>query len=233
MVTISEKQIFQYIKCPILYDIQYNKSLDVSASLTIKNQLKSLIDYFLFQLYDGKIPSMNDLKKKWDILMKEIGSADPKKAIEGLGTLINIYNWAHKNKLTVVDINSKYTKRFGEYEVEGAIGPIISINNKLHYLVMDTTRKITNETLVDLNLKYTLDIYAFEHLYNKKIESIIVYNSKHNKEFVFFKNEEDFKRLETSITNVCKAIDTNIYYPNSTVLCESCIGNSLCRFWHS
>ena len=42
---------------------------------------------------------------------------------------------------------------------------------------------------------------------------------------------KDFKRLESIVENVGKAINSNIIYPRETFLCSQCLAQDLCKAW--
>ncbi len=85
---------------------------------------------------------------------------------------------------------------------------------------------------VDMNIKHTLDVYAFNKLYNKDITGINVYSVKKNENMFSSRTHLDYKRLETTISNIGKGIENKVFYPREQILCNNCNARHYCKYWH-
>lgn len=238
-MVISEQQLFDYMKCPALYDFKYNKSIRIYEQVSIPKLLSGIANYFYFSIMNGKVPTSNDLKRKWDsVCTNNADYIDAKKNIEGMGSIINMFRWAQDERLIVADINSAYRLTFihenKPVELVGSMGTILlTANNKYELLVTDFSSKLPDQTLIDMKLKYSLDCLAFSKTYNKEISGVRVHNIKNNKDFYSSRFDDDLKRFESSLINVVKSIRENIYYPRESTLCGPCAVKEYCKVWGS
>lgn len=236
-MVINEQQLFDYITCPAMYDVKHNKHIQIGETVSTAKLLNKVAKYFYVNLLNGKVPSSNDLKKKWDSVCNQyIDYVDSKKSLEGMGLIMKLLQWAGSEEIIVVDIDSPYRLMFksniGPIELIGDMGAILSLpNNKYELLITDFSNKIPDQTIVDMKLKYTLDSYAFQGVYNRQVDGIRVRNVKNAKDFLTFRSQDDYRRLEQTVANVATCISQNLYYPRESIMCASCNAKEYCKVW--
>lgn len=232
-MNITEKQLFNYIECPAMYDMKYNMKIPCSIEPLMNNLLDGITRYFFSNLLQGKVCSLDALKKKWDSICKANEECiDSKKNLEGFNYIYNFATWAYENKIALVDFDSTYTIYINDIELTLAMNPIIALgNNKFELLICRFSNKEPNQIDIDKRLKYTLDCYAFKKAYGKEISAIRVVHFKNKKEYTSYRTQTDFDRLETTIKNVANAIASDIYYPRENILCSSCNYKNYCNSW--
>lgn len=232
---LTEQQLFDYIYCPAKFDMKYIKNIDLKDPVTMSNMLKIVSKYFYANLLNGKICTVNDLKAKWDSVCKANASyfENNKKVLEGMGLIINMINWASRNEIVLLDIDTKYNIVIDDIEFEGNMNPILaSNNNKTEILISDFSSKMPDQIVIDMNLKNTIDAYAYKTLFNKDIDCIRVHNMKNNTDFITMRNKDDYNRLVSTIKGVAAGIKNNVYYPREQILCTSCNARQYCKYWN-
>ena len=117
-------------------------------------------------------------------------------------------------------------------ELVGNMGTILALpNNNYELLITDFGNKMPEQTLVDMKLKYSLDSYAFQNVYNKRVHGIRVRNIKNARDFLTFRSQDDFKRLEQAVANVSCCIKNKLFYPRESVMCSICNAKEYCKVW--
>lgn len=230
---LTEQQLFEYIFCPARYDIKFNKKIDIEEHISMPILLNKVSRYFFVNLLNGKIPSIQELKSKWDsICTANLERVDAKTNIEGWGLIINMINWASRNKIVVLDMDTMYNISIGDVELSGQMGTILAAgNNKMELFVPNFSNKTPDQTEVDMKLKYTVDMYAFEKTYNRELQGIHIKTFKNDKDLYSYRTHPDFIRLEDTITGVANGIKANAFYPRENVLCGSCRAREYCKYW--
>ena len=238
-MVITEQQLFDYISCPALYDFRHNKNIRIIDPVSMPKLLKKVAKYFYFNLLGGKVPSGNDLKKKWDSICNiNPDYIDAKKNLEGLGFIMKLLQWASGEQIIVIDIDSQYNLNLsststGPIELIGNMGTILALpGDSYELLVTDFSNKLPDQTLVDMKLKYTLDNYAFKSVYKKPIAGIRIRNVRHAKDYLTTRTDDDYRRLEATVINVSRCIKDNIYYPRESIMCVPCTAKDYCKVWN-
>jgi hypothetical protein len=240
---ITEKQLIDYMKCPVYYYFRYANDFTVSETQSFNKLLSKVASGFFLQLMNNKIMPMYDVKRKWDMISKaNTDIINSKRNIEGLGLLNAMYNWAANRELRIASEQMPYiyeinngSKNPADYHIISLSGVMntIMVNEKdnLEFLVLDFSSKIREQADIDLDLKVTIDCAVFEKKYGKRILGCRWHSVKHNKDFYTTRNAMDYQRLDKILKNVVKSIRQNIIYPRSSPLCSSCRAKHYCKGW--
>ena len=81
---------------------------------------------------------------------------------------------------------------------------------------------------IDTKLKHTIDAYVIKKLYNKDVV-INYYVPAQGKTIQTLRSTNDFKKFESIVKNVGKAINANIIYPRETFMCSTCVARPICK----
>ena len=161
---LTEKQLFDFMKCPVYYDSIHNKNLPVATPLSMKHLLEKVTSYFFINLMSGKVLSTENLKRKWDRLCEDnMTYMTPQRCLEGLGLIIKMYLWAQNEEFMIADMKTPYTitikSSWGIINLNGEIAVIsVDRNGKNpQLLITDFSNKYPNQSILDMKLKYTLD----------------------------------------------------------------------------
>lgn len=232
---ITEEQLFNYISCPLKYDLIYNKKLNIGEPKTLPRLLAPIEKFLFINILNGKVPHINELKKKWDNTCSDNEDyIDDRKCINGLGLIISLYNWVYANKIIILSCSSKYEiTTSNNNSIVGSLGAVTSSNGTGYELLYSNfSDKLLTQFDIDSKIKYTLDSYAFEKLYNQKVNGLKIHFVKQDKDFFTTRNEDDYNRLEAIIDSVCNGIDNKVYYPRESYMCEKCQGRGACLMWN-
>lgn len=232
-IKITEQQFFDFMFCPAYFEMKNVKKLGINESTTLKNLLSKVAKYFYLSILNGRIPTTNDLKKKWDSICASYqGQLDNKKILEGMGLIFKLYNWAHQTQPVVLDIDSRYSIQVDGVELTGNMGTILSApNGQFELLITDFSNRLPDQSMIDMKLKYTLQAYSFEKTYQKPISGIRVHSVKYDRDFFTSRNVNDYKRLETAIKNVGLSIEQGLHYPREG-MCSTCPAKGYCKYWY-
>lgn len=230
---ITEQQLFDYIRCPALYDMKHEKELPIKEQESFQDLLRKAAEYIYFRVSLGEVPTMKEIKRKWDSICEPYAEVlGAKKVMEGMSLLQQLFNWCRENELIVIETKTKYAIYLDGFEINGNIGTVISRNGKLELLITSFSNQLPDAILNDLKLKYTIDCYAYEQMYNDSIQAIRIVSVKHNKEFITMRRTTDYERLKASVRAIGKSIEQKLYHVTDSHLCKTCPASSLCKYWY-
>lgn len=233
---IDEEEIWSFMHCPVQYELSYVRKVIPKKVDTHVDYIKKAAQYFLVNLMDGNLIQMSDLKKKWDQICNEHPDITMIKSNDGLGKLYKMYEWSRKNQLVVLDINVPYAVLFPvdkstSYDVRGFIPMICLTSDRIPVLLyFDFSDRATVQERVDLNIKYTMQAYAYK-LQTRKNIGIHVHNIKFDSDFFSMRGQQDFLRLHRTVVSIGYSISHNLTYPTDGPLCLSCYALQACKGW--
>ena len=236
MITLTEEELFEFIKCPARYDAIYNGSMVPTEKVTVSSLLSTVSQFFFSGLMEGKVRTTNELKRKWDKICEDNQSfMTGQMCLEGMGQIMRMYHWAHGEELMIADIGSTYGFHVenGEKRVffQGKMGAISFTKAKEPCLLdLDWKKQTPLQPMIDMKLKYTLDAYAALNIYGKSL-GIKVHHVKGDKDYYTSRREEDFNRMRAAIISVAKSKELKLFYPRESALCTSCDLINYCKLW--
>lgn len=230
---MQEDQLYDYIKCPAMYDMKHIKKIPLNRVNTFKDCIKYVANYYYTNLLNNKVLSTNDIKKKWDnVCEKNTNIINDKLNIEGLSLLINFVRWNENNKTVLADFNSSYEMEINGVTINGIFNAIAVLpGRKCEIIINDFGRIMPDQYSLDKNLKITLDCMAFKKIYGIDISGIKIIYHKNNTEFYTTRNNNDNQRLISSIKSIDIAIKNNCFYPRENVFCKKCFYKEYCKYW--
>lgn len=240
MIALTENQLFDYIKCPLRYDAQYNIGMVASNHPTVNSLLGKVANAFLLNLMNGKLLLPSQLKRKWDKICEENQDIITSKSnMSGITKLINLYRWAEDVELLVSDMKFPYVYTLPQEQIQvcGEISEALVINSKdsskYELLALDFSDRYPDQAILDTKLKFSLDWRACQLRYQSRYEltGIHIHHVKSGKDFYTFRTNEDTVRLNKSIAAIAKGIQNDIYYPRESVMCSQCDMKLYCRAW--
>lgn len=195
--------------------------------------LDKVATYFYLNIFNGHVPDTRELKNKWDSICRvNADYIDAKRNLDGWGLIVNLVNWAHRNEIFVLDVNTQYNLVVDDNEIVGQMAPFIATpNGKIELLNSHFSTRVPEQIDVDMKLKYTIDMLAFSRIYGKELDGVHIKLFKQDKDMYSRRTTIDFRRLESTITGVCKGIEAGVYYPRESPLCSTCNAKQYCKFW--
>ena len=234
---LSEGQLWSYANCPVQYDMAYNKKTIPEKPPMFSEYLQPVAAAFFANLMNGKVLSGDELKRRWDSICNKNPSIDMKRCVDGISKIMLMYRWAESIQLRILDIAIPFALLFhGDdnelFDIRGEI-PVIAVNQSgvPELLVIDWGDKHSNQVRIDMNLKYTLDCYAYYHQ-SKKNLGIHLHNVKYSEDLYSYRGKFDYERLQKTVVNIGHSIVHDIYYPRENPLCVNCYVAGACRSWH-
>lgn len=230
-LTISEQKFFEYIYCPMRYDF-IRKGIE-PTDITLNKRIYSVVKNLYISTLDKTYSTINPLKNKWDKIASE-QQLEGKKVLEGWGNIINAYNYITQNNIKFSDVDHSYTLEVpgSELIIQGQLDPFIDKGNYIEVIISHFGKKQPDKSDIDKKLKHTIDAYVLKKMYKKDV--IFKYHCfTTGKEYITTRSTRDFNRLEQIVTQVSKALNSNIIYPRETFMCNSCCYLDLCRQWSS
>ncbi len=230
---LTEQQLFDYIYCPVKYDIKYNKRIDITDLITMPMLVNAVVQYFFSNLVNGKVMTYEQLKKKWDnICEKHEDIMDSKKAIAGWATIVKVTQWAEQQKLIVGDVNVNYSFPVNDIVFCGTIDAItVTRDKKTELLTVNLGEKTLDKSMIDMKLKHTMDYIGFKTIYGVYPDGIKNHSVKYDQDLLTLRSETDIIRLKDTISSVGQGIDKGIFYPRESFYCSSCSAKSYCKYW--
>lgn len=232
MHKITEQQLFDYMFCPAKYDIKYNMKIAIEEPRTLNSLVKIVEKYFYINLMNGKLLSTDQLKRKWDSICEaNLDFIDKNKVLKGISYILQFHRWAIDKKLPLVDTEIKYNIIVDNVELEGTTNPLIAKNNNYYFLDVQFKSKIPDKTIIDSKIKYTIDTYAFESIYQKEPLGVEILKITDYTIIKTTRSSMDYNKLESTIKGISNGILHGAYYPRENILCTECNAKNYCRYW--
>lgn len=233
---LTEQQLFDYIECPLKYYLKNKMGITVEEPVNDKMLLNHVTNYFYNMVANGKLPSLKQMQSKLDsICSKHQDYVTSKKSVELWSKVYAFYNWACDNKVAVIDTGMRYSLTLDKHVINGVMNPVANTNNNFEILIMNFSSRLPDQIEQDTKLKHTLDILAFNSIYESdgyEISGTRIHSVKLNKDLFTVRNSLDFKRLTKTINNVAFSIENDVYYPRETYMCKNCNYKNYCRSWN-
>ena len=232
---LTERQLYDYMKCPIYYQGAYQYGLTPIEQPSMNKLLGKVAHAFCAQLAAQVVPSRSDVEKMWSRVCKKNSEyITDKKVVEGLTVLMQMYRWAEDKQLMIGSTDVPYSivfKKENPIELIGKIDIVaITPDKEMELLIIDFDRRLPDRAVMDMKLKYTMDAFAFKKLMNKDV-GIHVHHVRSAQDFFTFRAADDFLRLESAVTTIGKCIEDEVFYPRENAFCSSCDMRNYCRAW--
>ena len=231
-MVLKEKELFEYIYCPVRYKLLKNGNM-FDEQKSFKKLCYEAINSYYNAKSNGLRADANTLKKKWDSIASHNTSIlNPKKVLDGWGLLYRAYEYVDLYNVEFTAVNHSYSIEIPGTGVclTGVLDPFIIRENYIEIFITCFDKQMPERIDIDTKLKHTIDAYAIKKLYNKDVV-INYYVPSQGKTIQTLRSTQDFKKLESIVKNVGKAINANIIYPRETFMCSSCMARPICKAW--
>lgn len=249
-MVLTYKKIMDYFRCPLLYYFKHEAKMgrEEKDSVLYQDKLRSVAMFYYYNLMNGVKPRKEVVQDKWqktwddfpdtveDILFRESNPNRTRKrnyTTDGIKALNDFYDMEVELDFLPIVVNTEVSLRLGDYILRDNIDLIREVNQdgdrELEIL------RITNTSVKSKNYKLTKDILAtfqtmaFRKLFEAKEDYTTIYNLYHGTKYVINYNDNDFKRLETTVQGVGKSIDNKVFYPIVSHQCTSCQYLDVCE----
>ena len=231
-MVLKEKELFEYIYCPLRYEL-LSKGNIFNEQKSFKKLCYEAINSYYSSKCNGLKADANTLKRKWDSIASNNTSVlNPKKVLDGWGMLYRAYEYINLHDINFTAVNHSYNLEIPETGVclTGVLDPFIIKENYVEIFITCFDKQMPERLDIDTKLKHTIDAYVIKKLYNKDVV-INYYVPAQGKTIQTLRSTNDFKKFESIIKNVGKAINANIIYPRETFMCSTCVARPICKAW--
>ena len=231
-MVLKEKELFEYIYCPLRYKLLANGNI-FDEQKSFKKLCYEAINSYYNAKTNGLKADANTLKRKWDSIASNNTSVlNPKKVLDGWGLLYRAYEYIDLYNVNFTAVNYSYNIEIPETGVclSGVLDPFIIRDNYVEIFITCFDKQMPERLDIDTKLKHTIDAYVIKKLYNKDVV-INYYVPAQGKTIQTLRSTNDFKKFESIVKNVGKAINANIIYPRETFMCSTCVARPICKAW--
>ena len=229
--TISESQLFDYLRCPTLYDMKRRLNLDVEDPTKLTKMAEGVVKYWCVQQLDAKTPGSGDMKRKWDSVCGK-KKLEPKQIYDGFNMIAKFMNWTERIRPLVLDVDAKYELAISGVTIVGNLGILLMLPNKtVELFVPDFGSKLPDQRYADQKLSFTMQAAAYEQIYKTRLAGIHIHSFKHDRDLFTMRTPEDYPRLMATIYGVGRGIQSQLFYPRESFMCENCPGLIYCKNW--
>ena len=232
MNVYTERQLLDYLRCGVYYDIKYRLEIPLEEPERPVYLMEQACKHWMIKYMDGQRPGSGDIKAKWDQLAHGKLS-DPKQVLDGMAQLMRFINWTQRERPEVLDVDMRYHFVAGNTEVVGLVPIVLSIGGHIELFIPDFGNRMPDQRIVDQKIIYSLYAAGFEKMNNKAIAGIRVHNFKHDRPLFSRRGADDAARLKSTVYNAGRGIAEQIFVPKESPLCESCSALAYCRGWRA
>lgn len=233
---ISERDLLNYIKCPLYYQIEANGQ-NLKRD-TYNSLIHDVANEYINRV--GAIPLLGEfnhekyLKKRWDntcLLNQHL--ITPKQTIQGWGCLYRLIELLTNPNITVLDTEMTYKiEPIGsKHSLQGHLDPIIKQDEFYTTLIISFSDKLPESYVMDMNLKHTIDSYALNELIPGIQHVTTYYSLKSGQEKDTLRFDSHHKRLESILNTVGDCIEQKLIYPRNSYSCSTCNLRGMCDRW--
>ena len=234
VIKITQQQVLDYVRCPNYFYFKYLTKIPDKTGPTFHSLIKTIINYYFSALMDNKVPSDKEIKNRWDKMVEKypLIISNDKLIMKGYGLLNLFIEYCYKNRVLIADIDSPYQINVSSNTIlTGQTGAVRLNEGKLELFEIETSQKAPDQTLLNMSLKYTMQIYALRELsIAHPITNVRILHLSSGKEFTTYRTNKDFDRLTNTLNKITKAIRNEIYYPREDYMCPQCSFKTYCGF---
>lgn len=233
VLRLTETELLDYIRCPNLFYFKYRTKIPVIEKKSLGKIVREAIDFYYMKLLEGRAPTMETIKRKWDSLCDAEGNnITGKQILEGYGLLKLFDRYCREKKLIVADFLSSYEIAFpGNIILTGGIGTIRLIDKKLELFVVETGTKQPDQKLLNMSIRNTLRCLAAARTFKGyDLSYINVLHLKTLTEYRTYRSSIQYVRFEKAVQNIGNAIREEIYYPRESFECAKCPYKNFCGY---
>lgn len=230
-MTLTTEQLFDFLYCPLFFHTKHILKVPMKNHKEINHYIDTTIKYFYCGILNNELYSYRDIQSKWDTQVKSLNS-DSKAIITGWEKVVKIIEWSKAKKIIIADMNCQYHFASGQHLLQGVIDYVaICPNKEIELIYFDLSDKIVNKTDTQHKLKYVMDFFGFQKVYDKMPSRIRIFHVKSGEDSIIIPDQHDYARLTAVVKNTLSIVEQSLYTPRETVLCNSCLANVYCRFF--
>lgn len=241
-ITVSD--LYDFKACPLRFKFMKIDKVckEITSNDGVRESLQSVINYYYFYLKQGQQLPLSSLKEKFSSIwsgnldLYDIYTGDKrnqrKKELEAIGMLNNFYMKQKYEPDLVIASNLDFRIPFGDnFFIKGNIPVIRETSAGIEIVVHKMGKHKYDEFWQKTDMGLTLMAMAYESMFKKEIDNIIVHSLHSGSVHYIHRKKEDYKRLTKTVRMVKESIEKKWLYPRETYACEKCPAKNLCMEW--
>lgn len=246
---IDIEDIINYSSCPMYYKFNIKIKDDVKDTNILFDEIihSSLYSFLKLCKSNNKLLTLGKLNQIFinkcggtDVKFEDIISNEPvwgdeldEKRKLDLLSLNNFYKILKRQNLKILAVDNPYKiKITNDITIKGTIDLVLQYTNKhrtyIRLIDFKTNSKTNYKEYAHRDFSLTCSAFAFEKMYDQKIDDCILYGVNKSKIFYTTRDKENYKSSFKDIINISKLIKNNIYYKCPSEICNNCKYNLLC-----
>lgn len=257
---ISMDDVYAYLECPTKYQLtkihEIPSSDNYKSAVLYSKGIHQTISYFYYEVMQGRLPTLRQLRDKWANYYYSIFEDDKKTKDNFLlartGTdlqrtrqILNrgmeaIYAFYAENKdKPGIPIAVNYPFRIaladdliltGEFEL---IREVTDEDNRKFVEIVDfkTSNNKTDASsgfFLRHDLRATAMFHAFQELFQSAPDRFVFDYIGTDKQLSLYRDENEIRRLKSVLKGVSNGIQNEIFYPRQSFMCKSCTMMNYC-----
>lgn len=241
---ITIDQLYEFKSCSLRYKFMHLDKLPVqkSANDSLRESLLTTIAYFYFNLQEGKLVTLEDIKQKFtslfydkdkifDIMYDDKGGRR-KKELDAFSMLATFYRQQYYNPDKVVGVNVAFRVKIDEqFFVRGNIPLLRETVRGVEMVNFKTSNTKPDEFWQRTDMSLTLQAIGYHSMYKREADSICLHQLKQSLPIYVNRKKKDYHRLYKSAKMMKKAMDEGWYYPRESYSCDACPAKPYCMEW--
>jgi chemotaxis protein histidine kinase CheA len=147
--------------------------------------------------------------------------------LEGTSMVINFYRQNQFKKVLPIAVDYSFNIPVGNHNLVDSLELIRQVKDPQDGDIVEVVDFKTSDYKPDIfttthDLRLTIQVYAYRKLFNVKEQRILYHFLKGGKEIYSFRDDDEMRRLELTINGVATAIESGLFYPHYSFLCNAC-----------
>lgn len=247
---LTIEQINDYRECPLMYKLKHVNQIefdDKSKKQEFKDKMRKVVQYYYYNLMDGNVPTESQLRAKWDSLwydqnkskaemIFEERTAVNKLGLKGYSIIKTFYRNVSANPGAPIIVDWDFEVPVGKHLVSGNIELVRELkegyDRNIEIVGFRFGGNVPKKFIARVDLNLTLQAHGLRKLLQGKEQRLIYWYPENDKKIYTMRDRDSFKRLESTVENIAKGIEHEIYYPRERrYRCRSCSYKDLCEVW--
>lgn len=256
-ISIEELQTYLDCPAKYLFEHKYNLPKEKNDRTEYNQAIHKTISYLYFSMLGERLPSAKQMKDKWASIWQEakgqkgslkdtlLQDRQPvmtdnrrvrgdKYVVDGMELIHNFYHF-NKDKFGIpIAVDQEFRVPINGVTITGKFELVResidkSTSNRFIEIVdFKTGSKVTDNFLIQNDLRMTIMAYAFRNLFNGQEDRLVYNYLKTGEEVYTRRTEKEFDRMKATITAVAEGLQNERFYPRQSFMCKSCPFKDAC-----
>ncbi|WP_067923653.1 PD-(D/E)XK nuclease family protein [Alicyclobacillus shizuokensis] len=241
---LTVNDLYEFKACPLRFKFMRldKQPVKMTENDGLREAVKSTISYFYFNLAQGKLVGMEDLKQKFGSIWYERNKIynimyddkvkQRKRELEAISMLASFHRQQKFHPDKVVAVNLDFRIPFGDdLYISGQIPLIRESPRGLEIAHFKVGNHKPDEFWTKTDMGLTIEAIAFESIFKQQVPSICLHYLKAGTTVYTKRTRKDYQRLYKTIRMIKKTMEEGWYYPRESYHCDKCPAKQPCMEW--